>query len=387
MKILMLNPLYLPHQGGTEKVIREVSTRLVKKGYEVAIATAQLPGTPREEMMDGVRVFRSKAWVLEKMPALLPPPVPVSLTMERDIKRLAPHYDVVHLHNRFFYGFLDLNGLKERSGAKIALTLYNARPKGINFQTDLVGGLYDETLGRRMMKHSDRIAGVSQNTLDITVPRKYLDKCQVVYNGVDVKLFNPRVSGEEVRHFLGFDGCFVVMTNVRMVPQKGVKYLLRAMAILRKHLPKSKLVVFGRGPIEDELKKEAAKLGLGHDVLFFTHRLPDAGLARLSAACDVFVLPSVWEPFGMVLAEAMACGKPVIGAAAGGIPEVVSPDTGFLVPPRDPVSLARKLYQLSQDEKLRKKFGTAGRKRVEKLFTWDETAKGYMDFYQKLEQL
>lgn len=383
-RILMLNPFYLPYQGGTEKHLHEVCTRLVKRGYKVGIATARLANTPEHERMDGVEVHRSKAWVLERLPAPLPPPVPVSLTMTQDIERLAKDYDVVHLHNRFFYHFLDLKRLKQRTGVKVGMTLHNARPQGISLSTDLLGSLYDDTLGKRIMKEADRIAGVSQNTIDITVPPQYLSKCQVIYNGVDVEMFNPKVKGDETRELLGLNGSFVIMTNVRLVPQKGVKYLLRAVALLAKSHPKVKLIVFGRGPLEEKLKSEAESLGIANNVIFFTNRLPDEGLARLYAACDAFVLPSVWEPFGMVLAEAMAVGKPVIGCSIGGIPEIVTPECGFVVPPRDPEAMADKLFKLASDPRLCKRMGVAGRRRAESTFTWDQTAKGYVDFYDKL---
>lgn len=386
MKVLMLNPFYPPYQGGTEKHLKEVCPRLVKAGFEVAVQTAQLPGTPLEEVVDGVRIYRSKARILEKLPAPLPPPAPVSLSMRGEIERLAPRFDVVHLHNRFFYSFLDLRKLKRKAGVKVGLTLHNARPRGIDLSTDLLGGLYDDTIGRRIMKHSDRIAGVSQNTLDITVPRKYRDKCQVIYNGVNTEVFRPAPVCEDVRAFLGGNG-FLVATNVRLVPQKGVKYLLRAIALLKKQEPKAKVVVFGRGPLESELKAEAARLGLGSDAVFITHRLGDAGLVKLYSACDAFVLPSIWEPFGMVLAEAMACGKPVVGSDTGGIPEIVTKDCGYLAEPRNPEALARRLAALARDPALRRRMGAAGRKRAQQRFTWDHTARAYVEFYEHMEEL
>jgi glycosyltransferase involved in cell wall biosynthesis len=386
MRVLMLNPFYLPYQGGTEKHLAEVCPRLVRKGFEVAVATAQLPGTPREEVLDGVRVFRSKARVLERLPKPLPPPVPVSLTMGRDIEKLAPNYDAVHLHNRFFYGFLDLAKLKRKARVKVGLTLHNARPQGIDFATDLIGGLYDDTVGRRIMKHADRIAGVSQNTLDVTVPRKYRAKTQVIYNGVDTKVFRPGISGGDTRRRLGLDGHPVVMTNVRLVPQKGVRYLLAAAALARREVSGLRVLVFGRGPLEGKLRAEAARLGLGDAVVFHTQRVSDEELAGLYAACDVFVLPSVWEPFGMALVEAMACGKPVVGTRVGGIPEIVTPECGYLVGQREAGPLADRLVGLLKDERLRRRMGEAARRRVETTFTWDHAARAYEEFYRRLAE-
>jgi len=101
------------------------------------------------------------------------------------------------------------------------------------------------------------------------------------------------------------------------------------------------------------------------------------------AACDVFALPSVWEPFGMVLAEAMACGKPVIGTNAGGIPEVVTRDCGFTVRKRSAAALKEKVKTLLADKGLRKRLGAGGRKRAVKKFNWDNTAKDYEKMYDE----
>jgi len=371
---LMLNPFYPPYFGGTEKHLYEVSRRLARK-HDVTVLTARLPGTKHESIEEGVRVVRTPAWVLKHLPRPLPPPLPVTPFSLFELDREARDADVVHIHNRFVYGSADVALIRKKLKKPLGLTLHNARVQGVDFATDSMAQFYDDVIGKKTMAECACIAGVSRATIETTVPRKMWGKTRVAYNGVDSRLFNPRVSGNEFREEIGFDGA-IVLTNGRLVKQKGFEYLIRAMAGVD-----AKLVIFGRGPLESELKAEAKRVGC--DALFYTKRVSDGKLAKMYAACDVFALPSVWEPFGMVLAEAMACGKPVIGTNAGGIPEVVTRDCGFTVRKRSAAALKEKVKTLLADKGLRKRLGAGGRKRAVKKFNWDNTAKDYEKMYDE----
>ena len=383
--ICMLNPFYFPYPGGTEKHIYEVSKRLAKMGYDVTVLCApHKSGLPREEIIEGVRVRRIRwATTLYHLPRPLPPPLAINPLQPFDIHELAKECELFHIHNRFVYNLLDVAQIKKIEKRKLAITLHNARPHGIDFATDLLGGLYDDTMGYRIFKSCDAIAANSRDTLETTLPQEFWGKATVVYNGVDEKFFSPHNKGDAVVDNLGLEEKKVVFCVARFVEQKGLKYLLEAMAQVLKKEKDAKLILLGRGPLEGEFKSRVKKLGIGKSVDLVTERISEGDLAQFYAACDVFALPSLWEPFGMVFTEAMATGKPVIGTKIGGIPEVISPDVGFVVPPRDPKTLADRLLELLKDDALRKKMGAAARRRVEKLFTWDHSARGYDEFYKK----
>jgi len=146
----------------------------------------------------------------------------------------------------------------------------------------------------------------------------------------------------------------------------------------------AKLILLGRGPLEKQFRAYVKKIGIEKNTDIVTERIPEGDLAQLYAACDVFALPSPWQPFGMVFVEAMATGKPVIGSAVGGIPEIITPDAGFTVPPRDSKTLANRILRLLEDDSLRRRMGRAARKRVEKMFTWNHTARGYDELYKRI---
>ncbi len=371
MRILMLNLFFPPYEGGTEKHVYEVGRRLAKK-HEVTVLTARLPGTKKTEDVDGIRVVRTPAWVLKDLPGPLPPPVPIMPEHANDVGRLLRQHDVLHAHNRFFYG-LDLVNWTKKAKKPLYLTLHNARPDGIDFSTDFWGQAYDDTIGKTIMNACSGILGVSQNTLDVTLPKTYDGPRAVAYNGVDTHTFRPQKTDIKTR--LGIDR--MVLCVARFVPQKGLEYLLDAMADID-----ADLVLVGRGPQELKLKKQARKLKIDNRVHILTQKIPDGQLAQYYAAADVFCLPSLWEPFGMVAAESLASGTPVICSRIGGLPEVLQDKKhGFLVPAKSPQVLAKKIQFLLDNPKKARKMGQDGRKHVLKKFTWDKTAEAYGRIY------
>jgi len=385
VRLLMLNPFYYPYSGGTEKHLFEACRRLAKK-HDVTVLTSMLPHTKREEEIEGVRILRTPAAVLTWLPHPLPPPVPLYPLPWPDFVREVNDADVVHIHNRFVYSLFELFAIKKILKKKLALTLHNAKPQGIDLPTDFVGGLYEDVYGRKIMANCDAIAGVSKNTLDITVPPDLLMPKQVVYNGVDVDWFNPKNSGGTVlRDLVGVEGKKIVLTVCRLVEQKGLDYLLESIPLVDKQMNgKAHFVLVGRGPLLSHLQKKARSLGVEGKISFLAERFSEKDLAALYAACDCFVLPSLWEPFGIVVVEAMATGKPVVGTDIGGIPEIIAHGkNGFLVQPRDARALAERIAFVLENPKAAKKMGAEGRKIAVKNFTWDETAKSYEQFYAK----
>ncbi|GAI40996.1 unnamed protein product, partial [marine sediment metagenome] len=108
-------------------------------------------------------------------------------------------------------------------------------------------------------------------------------------------------------------------------------------------------------------------------------------LPEYYAACDIFVLPSLYEHFGLVFAEAMACGKPIISTKVGAAPEVIGDGkAGLIVPPADPNALAWAISRLTTDKGLRKQMGEKGRHKVEKEYDWDLIAKRYAELYETI---
>ncbi len=365
MNICMVNPFFYPYMGGTEKHIYEVGRRLAKK-HSVTVLTYRYPRAPRREVVEGMEVIRSRALVLQYLPHPLPPPMPIAPHIDWIIRKQAKYNDIFHFHNRFTYSVDSFKMLNKR-GKKVCLTLHNSRPQGIDPVTDAAGSFYDDWFGEKIFGQCDRIAAVSRNTLEATLPKRYWAKASVTYNGVNLKDYNPKMKCESPY------GDFV-FSNGRLVEQKGFKYLLEAAKGID-----AAVVILGRGPQERKLRRKAPE-----NVKLITRRISERELACLYKSAKAFVLPSLYEPFGMVLVEAMAMKTPVVGTSVGGIPEIVTPDTGILVPPRNPAAIAEATNTLIAHPAKAKRMGRAGRKRVENNFTWDKTAEGYERIYSEL---
>jgi glycosyltransferase involved in cell wall biosynthesis len=170
-------------------------------------------------------------------------------------------------------------------------------------------------------------------------------KFEVIHSGVDVEHFQR--AGTAARAARGAAGLPaegpLVGCVARLVPVKGVRYLLEAIPLVRAAVPRATIVFVGDGPLRNELERRAATLGLDGGVLFLGLR---RDIAEIMPLFDVVVLPSLNEGMGRAAVEAMAAGRPVIGSRVSGIQDVVSDgETGLLVPPADPAALARAIIR------------------------------------------
>jgi glycosyltransferase involved in cell wall biosynthesis len=202
----------------------------------------------------------------------------------------------------------------------------------------------------------------------------------VVPNGIDADLFRPRPRSE-VRSKLGLDGGALFICAGRLNYQKGMHYALSALARLA---PGSKLVIVGEGEERERLEGLARSLGLNDDVLFVGGQ-PREMVAKYLAAADVFLFPTERaESFGIVLAEAMASGLPVVASETGALREVIGRPgvSGLLVPPGDVDALADRMRTLLADEALRRRLGEAARRRVLREYTVERMVERTLEVYR-----
>jgi glycosyltransferase involved in cell wall biosynthesis len=196
-------------------------------------------------------------------------------------------------------------------------------------------------------------------------------KIRMIHNGVDEARFDVGVDRDALAEF-GFaatDPVVGILGNLR--PLKDHATLLRAAKIVLDDVPDGKFLVIGDGPTRAELEALTEELGITPHVHFAGER---SDVARLLGAIDVFTLTSTTECFPISILEAMACGRPTVCTAVGGIPEMIDDGkTGYLVPPADPQQLARRLVDLLANPKVARRMGRAGRARVEAEFTLDRS--------------
>jgi D-inositol-3-phosphate glycosyltransferase len=210
---------------------------------------------------------------------------------------------------------------------------------------------------------------------------------------VNAQRFRP-VPRAEARRAIGLEGEGPVVVYVgRMLPRKDVRNALHAVALLAREgrSPVRLLLVGGDSAPDslaskevDHLRGLAHELGIAERVIFAGQQQPDS-LRLYYGAGDIAVTTPWYEPFGLTPLEAMACGRPVVGSAVGGLTFTIQDGvTGALVPPRDPAALADKLAELLANPELLARMGVAARARVEREFTWAMTARRTALLYETL---
>ncbi len=219
----------------------------------------------------------------------------------------------------------------------------------------------------RSARRADRVVVTSEHCRRVAESAYGLapERLAVVPEGLRLADWEgPPAGGSGGGSELGSGGA-VILSVARQYPRKDTATLLAALpAVLRAH-PRARLRIVGGGPELPALEARARALGLGEAVSFLGEVRADRAVRREYFGADVFCLPSLQEGFGIAFLEAMAAGLPVVGAAAGAVPEVV-PDgeAGLLVPPRDAEALAGALIRLLGDADLRRRLGRAGRRRA-----------------------
>jgi len=242
-------------------------------------------------------------------------------------------------------------------------------------------------LRRRSIRSADALIAISQFVKDTLATSGHPGRTtHVVLNAIDLDRWQPGAGRDDARHELGIPAAApVVVTVCRLFDAKGPEQLIRAIAVVRDELPDVRLVIVGddgpeQGRYSSHLADVAAGLGVADQVLFLGRR---SDVPRLMAAADVFAMPSIDEPFGLVYLEAMAMERPVVALTNGGTPEVVvNGVTGLLSEPGDMDALAGNLLRLLRDPSLRRRMGEHGRRRVEEHFTADRMAADAAQVYR-----
>jgi glycosyltransferase involved in cell wall biosynthesis len=212
-------------------------------------------------------------------------------------------------------------------------------------------------------------------------------KVRIVPNGVETQKFQPNGDTTQVTRLIHAAGRQVVLFVGRLIPRKGLPYLVEAAKTVVKEHKNTLFVLVGNGPQRAVLEAEVAKANLTHNFLFLGD-VSEALLPQVYRCADAFVLPSIQEGQGIVLLEAQATAVPVVAFRVSGVTEALQDGkTGVLVKPADTAELAQALLQLLSDEALRKKMGASGRAFVQAHLTWEITAQKMLAAYREAIQL
>jgi glycosyltransferase involved in cell wall biosynthesis len=354
VRIVQVSPFYAPHAGGVESHVRAISGELVRRGHDVTVVTSRYdPDLPATETLDGVRVLRTRTRGVVFQ-------TPVDTGVGAVLRSLDA--DVVHLHYPPpLTSFFATRALARRP-TPVCLTyhcdLYLGGPGG-----RVATSLYERVVLPQTLNRVERII-VHTRSYGLTSRPLRGRELTVIPSAVDLGRFRPEIDGTAVRARLGLDGARVIVFTGRLVPHKGVDVIVRSLPELPKDV---QLLVVGRGPRLPELHALARRLGVD-DRIRFCPDVSDADLPQYLRAADLFVFPSQnrLEGFGLVVAEALAAGLPVVIADMPGVREVIEPGVeGLLVEPMIQRDFVDKVTTLLNDPELRRSMGVAGRKRAE----------------------
>ena len=399
MKALFLTNEYPPHIYGGAGVHVDYLSRELAKSIEVEVRCfgdqTSLGTNP------AVRGFE-----LDASGYTCPKPLrSVFGALQRclDFNTIKIDADVVHCHTWYshFGGIL----AKLNYGLPLVITVHSLEPLR-PWKREQLGGGYDFTLWveKTALEMADAVIAVSNGT-KADVERLFRvdpSRLHVIYNGIDLDEYRPTDRTDAlVRHGIDPTRPYLLFVG-RITRQKGIVHLARAIPFMDRDF---QIVLCAGAPDTPEIAAEMkaavteaqAKRG---DIIWLEQMVDRETVHQLYANAAVFCCPSIYEPFGIINLEAMACETAVVASAVGGIKEVVvDGETGFLVPveqmkesPFEPINpekferdLAARVNELMRNPELQKRFGRAGRKRAEEKFAWSTIARQTIKLYSELE--
>jgi glycosyltransferase involved in cell wall biosynthesis len=411
MKIVHFSWEYPPViHGGLGTFATEISKKQVELDHDVTVFTLnQENALPTSDQINGVDVYRPKTLDMSK---------PFYLCADHELRSWGPYF-------KFFADVLSYNIM---SASKLVneLVRKNGRTFDIidahdwlgimagmiakkELNTPLIFHVHSTEVGRSIGRGSHTIKDIeyeggqladcvitvsnamADELLKLGFPQ---DKIRPCWNGVDPVKYDPaKVSNEDrlaLRRSYGVQDHETLLFFIgRLVPVKGIDKLVRALPLVLKDFPNTKLLVLGIGDMENEIRSIADGLGIHDKVIMRAEFVSEAERIRHYAAADVVVLPSLYEPFGIVCTEALSMAKPTVVGARGtnGMREQVIPSgetqCGIHVNPFEPKDIAWGIIQVLQSQDKGIQWGKNGRQRVLEEFSWDAVTKRTLDIYKE----
>lgn len=378
MRVLQVCPIFHARMAsGVGLHVLNISKTLKKMGHDVQVFSSKMlkEGSreivPESKNVEGVRVRRFDVFKIPNISSgYVPSPLMVKALLDWDA-------DVVHAHSYSYfptYTSALVRVLKERP---LVLTTHQP-PTETAFKSKLLMKVYNRSLGRLSLRRADKIIAVTRLEADFLVKVAGADpnKITVIPEGVDLDLFKPKIDKSEQEKVILFVG--------RIAQEKGLMYLIKAIPRVTKVFPSISVLMVGEDQgIQENLIKAAENLGVEKIVHFLG---PKFGyeLARTYRKARIFVLPSLYETFGLAILEAMASGLPIVTTRTGGIPELVEDGSnGMLVGPRNHEALAEAIIKLLSDPDL--SLGMSKRNPVKaKRYSWESVAESIEGIYKGL---
>jgi glycosyltransferase involved in cell wall biosynthesis len=293
--------------------------------------------------------------------------------------------DLIHAHFAHYEGLVGMLA-KKKTGKPLVITVHGYDilvEQSIGYGVRLRKKF--DAIVRRVLNDANAIITASKVMFnEVSKIVNNISKVYLIPNAVDIKRFNPSLNISCIKKRLGLKEVYIVFTLRRHEDKNGLEYLIRAAQIVTKDKEDVFFIIGGDGSLRTYHEQLAIKLGLKNRVIF-TGNIPYIKVPYYYAMSDIIVVPSLQEAFGLVVSEAMACGKPVIGSRVGGIPDqIVDAHNGFLVQPKNSVEISEKILWLIEHHKKAKRMGMNGRKIIEEKFNIKNRIDEIIQLYEDL---
>lgn len=373
MKItLVTHSMYPDSIGGREKYVYYLADALGRRGHVVKVFTCRGNFRSKVKKYKNFTVYYFPSIDIPLKPALYRIPVIMPLKLLRD------DADVIHAHDIHHLTTFECALAARLRKKPLVVTEHGYHP-----QDGLIGLLikiYDRTIVKFIGRSSCKMIGVSDfisNELRLRyklMPNKTL----TIHNAIDTKDFINHSKEFEKKYLLQKNR--MILAIGRLTREKGFQYLIMAFKEISKKFPDAVLVIIGPyRSYKIALDKLVKSLGLTEKVIF-TGPLEDSMVKSALSSCEMVVIPSKYEPFGLVALEAVRCRKPVIASATGGLSEIFTDGVnGLLVKPEDHEDLAEKIEILLNDKKMRISLVENSKKLLQR-FNWKS-------FLEKMESV
>jgi glycosyltransferase involved in cell wall biosynthesis len=380
MKICHITWEYPPRiVGGIARHVEDLAKALAKLGHEVSVVTLEFPDAPSYEELKGVKIYRAPTQIGH--PHFLTWALLFNHSIEKQLADIGEDFDVLHVHD------------------------WLTAPAGISakhfLHKPLVATLHSTEYGRSTLQSIDSFTIDSWEWWTTFEANKVIvttysmrhevcghfhvpwEKVWIIPNAVDASKFQVSVDRNAVRaRYLVEPNEKLVLYVGRLVPQKGVEFLIQAVSRIAGRFGDAKFVIVGDGWLRGHLESLADQMGQRWRINFAGF-IPDSELIALMRSADVLVIPSVYEPFGIVALEGMAAGVPVVASQVGGLAEVVEHEkTGEYVYMRNPESIAWGVERVLSNSGHAAWLVKNGREAVERTYSWDAVAKKTTELYE-----
>ncbi|MEM3816273.1 MAG: glycosyltransferase family 4 protein [Candidatus Bathyarchaeia archaeon] len=369
--------------GGISRHCHGLARALARMGHSVHLITLDFPGAPYYEEEGGVKIHRTAIELGH--PSFIVWVLLFNHFMEKKVAMLSRYekFEIIHAHD-WLVAPASISS-KHYLNAPLVSTMHSTevgRSRGLhNPDSYLIDGIE-----WWLTYESKRIIVVS-NSMKHEIKEHFRlpdEKIDVIPNAIDTLKYNIPINRDEVKRRFGIDPSERIVLFVgRLVPQKGVEYLIMAAPKIIGQHPEARIVIVGDGWSKDYLLRLASSTGCKHKITFLGF-LSDQDLIELTLSSDVLVVPSIYEPFGIVALEGMAAGVPVVASNTGGLAEIVEHDkTGFLAYRENPDSIAWGVNKILSDPGYASWLTQNAKRKINEVYSWDAVARRTVETYEK----